>query len=122
MNFSDAAENTFVGAGYTHAAVFEGGARFYQPGPYESGGRGHSIVMTLLESDPHYRFYGKGHTLCMDSYFLRRPVQTMESLAECGINAVGTLRKDARNQPADMTETRLRVDKYERGHFETQVF
>ena len=72
--------------------------------------------MKLLESDPHLRIYGKGHTIYED-YFFRNPVVTLERLQSLGINCCATLRRDARDQPKDKAEIRATVKTYKPGEF-----
>ena len=106
-NATASAENhQWVGAGYTHNAVFEAGEKYYQPSTYEVHGKGYGLMFSLLTEN--HLFLGKGHEVYVDSYFLRNPVCSLCHTKLARTNVAGTIRKDATNLPEKSARAAMR--------------
>ncbi|KAG8234038.1 hypothetical protein J437_LFUL013206 [Ladona fulva] len=76
-------------------------------GDQEVGGAGHidCVVMKLLE-----KYKELGHSVYMDNYF--NSVNLVRQLKCVKLHCTGTLRKNRRNNPKDVTEAKLRRNEY----------
>ena len=105
---STAENRKWVGAGNTHSAELEAGKNYYQHSPYEVHGKGYGLMFSLLTKNVF--FLGKGHEVYVDSYFLRKPICTLEHAKFALTNVSGTVRKDASNLPDKQVRESMRSE------------